>query len=953
MPETDITTLAIEIQSRDAEKNLQTFHELLQSTGELAGGIRPCKLEIDAAKAIEQLRAVKGEYGELAAARNSIADLAKVETGGIGIDTASGQEFGRLVEGFEESRKQAQALQEEIRKTIESIGRIDDVSPRIDAAAVSTARAGSVVEAGSVATREYAQTVRELAAAKKEYEKASTRADADGEAINAADERAVQLAKELAGAQRELQTVTKALAKTHQTYSGDILGLTEKKDALKTRVVKLREEYAATQKEVKKLSEKLDESASAADVARAKYKGLEEKLAGLPPPVEKTRAGMTKLNPQITRMTRGMSGLMTMAGNSIPGLYGVGQAVSMFTMATGPAGIAVGVAAAAIAASVGIYKTYSGVLADSAKMSYELADRSAKNVETFRKQTDANQNALTRLRELNAYDALYDSQKNESRQLVERLTAAYKGLGLVYDVVTGKVQGLSGAQNILAEQDRKTLKTKSWDQYKDAAKASRKARDEAAQSAVSTWRKIWEGALLGDSSNPTGSTDREAKAFADSLAGLKIEEQVERLKNRIGELEALTDKGGGAAWAQEASHQLPAWKKALEFAEKELEAKKKIDELDKPFFDPALNRKLEETDRHYVRDASGDLLRIKTEEEIAAFREKEIAAQREIVTLAKAETAARREATQEEIALWGKRLDGTQKQSGWRGILSDGIGGVMTEVSVGVEIDDKEVEIPLIIPDSTTSDLARIAKVALGEAVPDDLLDKAVAFARKRLEEGKSPFFNGEQDDQAFRRIKTTTKEMVEAEIELSRLQKERLQYEERRKREIVQLQKSLADSEKRYVRDSSGELIRSKTEAEIAEAREREIETQRKIRDLAKEGSKERLQAEIELDRLQKERLQYEEQKHQQFTQELERMTGSLTRLRETSQTAIRANSSEGIRMQSRATLNGINYQKTSAENSGKIVGSLGSFQGIVDSLKNATENILSAVENLGTGTV
>lgn len=115
----------------------------------------------------------------------------------------------------------------------------------------------------------------------------------------------------------------------------------------------------------------------------------------------------------------------------------------------------------------------------------------------------------------------------------------------------------------------------------------------------------------------------------------------------------------------------------------------------------------------------------------------------------------RREATPEEIAEWGTRQNGDPKNAGWRGILYDGEGGVMTEVSIGVQIDNQEVQIPLIVPATTNEQLDTIAKIATDETVevPIQLKNKAVEWALERITENKSPFYNGDEQDQQYRVI--------------------------------------------------------------------------------------------------------------------------------------------------------------------------------------------------------
>ena len=53
----DITTLAIEIQSQEAERNLRTFNELLSLSSLTAKKMEKVSIEIDVQGALAQLRA--------------------------------------------------------------------------------------------------------------------------------------------------------------------------------------------------------------------------------------------------------------------------------------------------------------------------------------------------------------------------------------------------------------------------------------------------------------------------------------------------------------------------------------------------------------------------------------------------------------------------------------------------------------------------------------------------------------------------------------------------------------------------------------------------------------------------------------------------------------------------------------------------------------------------------
>lgn len=102
------------------------------------------------------------------------------------------------------------------------------------------------------------------------------------------------------------------------------------------------------------------------------------------------------------------------------------------------------------------------------------------------------------------------------------------------------------------------------------------------------------------------------------------------------------------------------------------------------------------------------------------------------------------------MADYGQRPDGTAKGSGWLGELKmlDGSDAVMTEKSVGVNLDGKEMLIPSIVPTLTPDEIDWIAKG--GDVLQNkEIIDKAAAHAIGRLKEGKSPF---KEEDTEYRK---------------------------------------------------------------------------------------------------------------------------------------------------------------------------------------------------------
>lgn len=94
---------------------------------------------------------------------------------------------------------------------------------------------------------------------------------------------------------------------------------------------------------------------------------------------------------------------------------------------------------------------------------------------------------------------------------------------------------------------------------------------------------------------------------------------------------------------------------------------------------------------------------------------------------------------------YGTRPDGTFKGPGFLGELKSASGDVMTEYSIGVNIDGAEMEIPTIVPTLTKKQINSILET--GE-VSDDIVQKAVEHARKRIKQGKNPFFGPEDEEE-------------------------------------------------------------------------------------------------------------------------------------------------------------------------------------------------------------
>lgn len=100
------------------------------------------------------------------------------------------------------------------------------------------------------------------------------------------------------------------------------------------------------------------------------------------------------------------------------------------------------------------------------------------------------------------------------------------------------------------------------------------------------------------------------------------------------------------------------------------------------------------------------------------------------------------------------RPDGTMKGLGFLGPLKRPDGGVSTEISVGVGLGKKEMDIPMMVPTLAKHEVDFLLNTpedklqTADENLYKSILDKAVEHAKMRLELGKSVFAeDGESPD--------------------------------------------------------------------------------------------------------------------------------------------------------------------------------------------------------------
>lgn len=89
------------------------------------------------------------------------------------------------------------------------------------------------------------------------------------------------------------------------------------------------------------------------------------------------------------------------------------------------------------------------------------------------------------------------------------------------------------------------------------------------------------------------------------------------------------------------------------------------------------------------------------------------------------------------------RQDGTRKGQGFLGPLRFHDGRTSTELSVGVNLDGKDMEIPTLVPTLSPNEIQHLLRggtLDKGNPVADSIVQKAMDHARMRMQ-GKLPVF--------------------------------------------------------------------------------------------------------------------------------------------------------------------------------------------------------------------
>ena len=91
------------------------------------------------------------------------------------------------------------------------------------------------------------------------------------------------------------------------------------------------------------------------------------------------------------------------------------------------------------------------------------------------------------------------------------------------------------------------------------------------------------------------------------------------------------------------------------------------------------------------------------------------------------------------------RPDGSQKGSGFFGLLKRPDGKVSTEISIGLDVGGKEINVPLLVPSLTFEELNYLLQSNTDSKdfiknLPPSIMEKAYNHAQERIKAGISPF---------------------------------------------------------------------------------------------------------------------------------------------------------------------------------------------------------------------
>ena len=937
----DITTLAIEIQSQEAERNLKSFYEMMVFASQTAGKMEKVSISMDAGQAIAQLRELRTVYEEIAAAGSKIAfDLPQVPNIAAApeVDTSA---LAELKAFFSQNLELSQALREEMANFNAELEKIDAQSAKV---ATSHGGAESGARAAAAAHGEYAETLREVVKAQKEYEAAAAKADEAMREVAAADADAAEVKRMLTDTKREYAKAYKEWSDAYHTYASNAGELEQKKNRLKNKVAELAKVYEEAAAKAEKLNAKLEASGDKADAAKIKYDDLKKKLDAMPAPMEQNiqktedfSKSAREAATQATQFARGFNAVAYSAGASIPGLSKVGQIIGAFATG-GPiiGGIVVGVGALAAGIKYLWDESQRGY-----KLTHEYAVQSLADARSMQSGWAESGKGWDRLGELASVNGMTAEQHSEATSLIEAMTEAYGKLGIEIDNTTGRLTGYAHAREAATAAEREA-----------AIMAAERAVVTLQRDMKHTYSKLPKVGLLGADDNR-----RSVKKFLQGLAGKGDSEILYELQKRQWHLEDVqTGKakytytrkdgssfqagysegyGGGSAAIDE---ELSLVKQLAEKYKQLIEAKKiarKVKGQDTETYNrqvEALEKQRKKLAEGMVIDSSG-IARLKTQAELYTEQKNRLA---EIARI------------QNELS--GKDPNAVSDDPEARGKKN------------GVYLAELEVE-RLRLLNSTLKYEERItqekerqtkAQQAQLEALKgrfvidssgDIIRQKNSAEIAEEREEKISSLNDKINDLEAKRQSETDPAKRAGYDMEIAKaqLQKQQLQVEQLRDNEARDAAKKQFEAgRKSYVYDERGNIVREKTDREKDRDLADEIAAAEAKAKAAPEGSKEYYQAMQELDRL----------KQEQFKRRQNDSLGNLVFSQQQAHNnmvqGLSAKSSQALRLETRNFSKPDNAWKSLEKTQTKIFDTVSGFVPDIASIAEANRTMNDKLVNL-----
>ena len=856
---TDITTLAIALQSKEAESSLKAFNDLLTTGSANAKKMENMSIGVDVSAALKELAALKAGYDDIAKSAANIhfdlgmnmpTMLAPPAPTTPPIDTAA----------LEEMKAFFQTAAEEMRKEAERVSEsMNQMGAGADRAGESVRTAGETMRGAGASAGEYAEKLREVNAAKKEMEKLAAKADADGQAAYQADQKARAAKHDLLQAERELQKVSEQLSKTHIGGAGDVMELASKEEALQNEVKNLSEAYKKAQAEADKFNAKLDASAGKADDARARYNQLQEELAGIPKPTGKAAKsvdtfakGAKGAGTTVTKLARGFNSVAIYGGAAVPKLAGLGRTIGMFAY-SGPW---VGAAVVGVAALAAAFKKLRGESEKQAQYIRESAENALKTANAAKEFVSTGESDWKRLGELSNMGSLTNTQNEEAIGIIQRLSEMYGDLGIEIDKTTGKLTGYMEARIAANQKEREIQKetlTAAYEEAQDLQKEQAKKLVESAKqgftsgdmTAFANSNKEL-NALLEDQNaselDIIKAFNSRKKELRDAISGEK--EITYDITHR--NFQGMETHVTGTVSKEAAAEQLNLIKELEEAWDNANKRKKSLERFNTAEIED-FNKAIEKASESVGKSGNAFLIedgkaRLKTVEEVYAEEKRQID-----------ELKAKRESLNALIKDKGEMaITDSGKYAGEESAnITEKINRLTySTLQYEQRISEEKAKQTKALNDAINADQMRINQFKESYITDKngDIVRKKNAdeLAQDREEEIKS--LQALIKEKGYGNTLEEEKELVAARLKLAQLQAEDMKYRD----QVAAAGKKNEDARKGYVfSEYTGSVLRKKTEDELQRERENEIEAARARVKATEEGTLERAQAQAELDRL------------------------------------------------------------------------------------------------------